>query len=562
MHKKITILFTFFSIVLLQGQDFYSLMRKKYWEYEENDTGAFKYIDITISTAKQEKDYAELFQAYDDAIRFSDNQKLKYADSAIATAKLSKNIDLIGNSFISKGAVYYFTYRKFQPALDEYLKAYEYTKHAKDPFLKCQNLYHIGVVKSYLGYYQEALSIFKDCLGYFEPNTKADIHPNLIKNNTKGYLNTLHQMVVCYQALGNNKEAEKLIAEGFMRTPNDQFYYLEKSYFEKSKGVSEFRQKKYTDAIKNFDLSLPGLIKKNDFTWASVVYFYKGQSYQMLSKEDLALENYKKVDSIFNKHHFILPEIRKNYEELINYYKKQNASKEELYYTNQLLKVDELISNDFKHLSKRIHKDYDTKELLEAKTNLEHSNSSNKLLLSASAVLILILGYFLYQRSQSKKKIQRKYDELLQKITTELISDENIEEKTPKKDSKLDPKLIKELQKQFLEFEKTKGFLEKGITAGKLAVKFGTNTSYLSQFINETTGNNFNAYINQLRIEYATQKIYADKLWQKYSVEEIAQASGFSSRQSFSNIFYELNGIRPQDFLKKRNEEIELRIVS
>lgn len=563
MTRKLSELILIFLFSIMNAQDFYSGLRDKYWDYEENDARAFPFINLAISNAKKEKKFAELYQIYDDAIRFSPNEKLKYADSAIAAAKLSNNKDLIGSSYVNKGVVFYFNYRKFQPALNEYLKAYEYTKNAKDQFLKYENLYHIGVVKSYLGYYSEALPIFQECLGYFEPNTRADIHPNLIINNQKGYFNTLHQMIVCYQALGNYKDAKKLIDEGITKTPKDKFFYLENAYFEKANGVSDFYQKKYKEAINNFDLALPDLIKKDDFTWTSVVYFHKGQSYQQLGKEDLALENYKKVDSIFNKHQFLLPELRKNYEALISYYKKQNDPKQELYYTKQLLKADELISNDFKYLSTRIHKDYDTKVLLEAKADLEHNNSYGKFLLAGSAVIILVLGYFLYYRSKAKKKIQTKYEELIEKIKQPVTPEvTKIEEQVAEKISKLDSKVIKKLKQKFVDFEKRNGYLEKGITAGKLATEFETNTTYLSQYINEFKQNNFNGYLNKLRNDYALQNIQNDKNWLKYSVEDIAEACGFASRQSFSNIFYELNGIRPQDFLKKRKKDCQLHKVS
>ncbi|AZA98493.1 helix-turn-helix domain-containing protein [Chryseobacterium joostei] len=555
MKKRITGFFLFFLVAVLQAQDFYSVLRDKYWEYDENDTRAFSFINLAISTAKKEKNYAELYQAYKDGIFFSPDRKLKYADSAIVAAKLSKNEDLIGNAYISKGVIYYFNHKKFQLALDEYLKAYHYTQNTKDQFLKYQNLYHIGVVKSYLGHYQEALPIFQQCLDYFEPNTRANIHSNLIYNNQKGYLNTLHQIIICYQSLGKHKEAQKLVNEGLHKIPKDKSFYLEKSYFEKSKGISDFQQKKYENAIRNFDLALPGLMKIDDFAWISVIYFYKGQSFQKLSKDQLALENYKKVDSIFNKHQFILPELRKNYDELINYYKKYNDPKQELYYTRQLLKADKLISNDFKYLSTRIHKDYDEKALLDTKVNLEHRNSYGKYLLILSGVLILVLVFILHSRSKSKKEVQRKYERLLFKINSiNITKEKEIKERT----FKMDSKLLKKLNQNFSEFEKCNGFLEKGLTAGKLAANFETNTSYLSQYINEFKQSNFNTYINKLRIEYATEKICNDKNWVKYSVEDLAEACGFSNRQSFSNIFYEQNGIRPQDFLKTRREKNNL----
>ena len=557
MKKKIILLFILFLGLLFPAQEYYSTLRKKYWEYEENDARAFKYLDISISSAKKEKNYAELFQAYADAIRYSKDNKLKYADSAITAANLSKDTDLMGNAHIGKGAVYYFNYRKFQPALDEYLKAYKYTENAKDPFLKYENLYHIGVVKSYLGYYQEALEIFKECAAFFEPNTRANIHPNLIFNNQKGYLNSLHQMIICYQQLGNYKQAEKLTETGLKTVPKDSFFDIEKSYFYKCRGITDFNQKSYQNSINDFDLSLPELIKINDFTWASVAYFYRGLSYSKLGNEQKALADYEKVDSIFNKYKFLLPELRKNYEELITYYKKKDDPKQELYYTNQLLKADSIISTDFKSLSTRIHKEYDTKTLLEAKADLENTNFFSKYLLILSSVLILVLGSVIFYWFRRKKSVQLKYNELLFRLKNDIPkTDVELSEQFSERDSKLDEKLVKSLQICFAEFEKNKGFLEKGITTHKLAAQFGTNTAYLSQFINEFKKTNFNSFINQLRIEYATQKIYNDKEWRKYKVDEIALASGFNNRQSFSKAFSEYNEISPTDFLKKRKEDM------
>lgn len=537
----------------------YEEFRKKYWEYEENDIRAFVYLDQYIDYAKSKKNYSELFQAYKDAILFSADQKMKYADSAIAAAKQSGNKDLIGDAYLSKGAIYYFNHRKFQLALNEYLTAYEYLEDSKDKLPKYQNLYHIGVVKSYLGYYEEALEIFKECIGFFEINIKGDLHENIIYNNTKGYLNSLHQAIICYQALGKKEDVKKLLIIAATSTPKNKDFILEKSYFEKSKGVSDFSDKKYPDAIRDFDLALPGLMKVNDFTWISYVYFYKGESYRKLGKQELAIENYKKVDSIFNKHKFILPELRSNYEELITYYKKKGSAENELYYTNQLLKVDSVISSDFKYLSTRIYKDYDTKQLLEVKENLEKTNSYGFVLLVISGVVIVFLGFMIFYRLRKQKQIQEKYNKLLVKIEEDKIAHPETEplKFDQTKNVKLDQNIVEKLLKDISNFEANEKFLEKGLTLKKLAEYFKTNTSYLSQVINEYKGSNFSVYINVLRINYATQKIYNDKEWRKYSIEHIASASGFSNRQSFSNIFLEINGIRPVDFIKKRIKELE-----
>lgn len=547
----------------MYSQDYYSKLREKYWAYEENDPKALVFVNQYIKKAKSEKNYPELFQAYKDAILYSENQKMIYADSALAVAQNSKDNDLIGNGYLTKGSVYYFNQRKFQFALEEYLKAYEYLKDSKDEYLKYRNIYHIGVVKSYLGYYEEALEIFQQCINFFETKIDGDIDVNLVFNNTKGYLNSLHQAIICYQMLGKNAEAASLLKKAAEKTPNTKEFYLEKSYFTKSLGVSEFKNKNYKKAIYYFDRALPELLKVNDFTWASYIYFYKGKSYELLGDQNLEVENYRKVDSIFNKNKFILPELRSNYEELIEYYRKGNNHKEELYYTNQLLKVDSVISSDFKHLSTRVYKEYDTKKLLETKENLEKTNSYSKLLIFICLAIIIALGIVMYFRIRKQRNIQKNYDELLIKleesnqneVVDAVVKSEVID--SGDKNIKFDSSIVEKLLNDIHTFENKQGYLEQGITLKKLAEQFKTNTSYLSQVINEYKGSNFNTYINALRINYATQKIYHDKEWRKYSIESIASAAGFSNRQSFSNIFLEQNGIRPADFIKKRIKELE-----
>jgi hypothetical protein len=43
----------------------------------------------------------------------------------------------------------------------------------------------MGLVKSYLGYYHEAIEHFKESISYFEAKTKGDYHPNALYNAKK-----------------------------------------------------------------------------------------------------------------------------------------------------------------------------------------------------------------------------------------------------------------------------------------------------------------------------------------------------------------------------------------
>ena len=182
------------------------------------------------------------------------------------------------------------------------------------------------------------------------------------------------------------------------------------------------------------------------------------------------------------------------------------------------------------------------------------------LLFGSLIVIITLLGFVYYLKSR-KKELQTRYSQLLLRMERIEINTPLNDEISISKSSNLDHKIVKKILSDLYHFEKSNLYIEKGITLSQLAKTFETNTSYLSQVINEYKSNNFNTYLNTLRVNFATKKMYKDRQWQKYSIEDIALASGFSSRQSFSKLFFEKNGIRPTDFLKKRKEELELQKV-
>lgn len=542
--------------------DFYKI-KKKYENYSENNTRAFRFLNEYISLAKKEKDYPHLVQGYHDATFYSSsaNAKLKYADSAIFAAKLSDNTDLISDAYLRKGVVYYFNYKKYQSALQEYLKAYEYSKSSQDDFLKNAILYHMGVVKSYLGYNQEALIHFKKTQSYFELKSKEKVHPNIVFNNKRGYYNSLHQMAVSYRKLNNYKAVDSLLNIGFQQTKNNKDFQQEYGYFLKEKGIDEYRKKNYRNSLSLLHESIKPITNINDFAWATVVYFYIGKSYLGLQDYPNAILHFNKVDSVFQKHNFILPELRENYELLINYYKKDSELKKELYYTKQLLKADSVISKDFSYLASTIHKKYDTEALTEEKERLEKATSWGIWIIVGLIILLIALTIALMIKYKNEKRIKANYlileEKILNKSSAEIVTEKSKVKPNGDEKSGLSDAIINDLLLKLDNFERKSGFVENGLTLNKLAMKFNTNSNYLSQVINEYKEMNFNRYLSELRINYITNKLYNDKVYLSYKIETLAEKCGIASRTNFSNLFQEINGIRPVDFIKNRNQDLE-----
>ncbi|MDN4013292.1 MULTISPECIES: helix-turn-helix domain-containing protein [Chryseobacterium group] len=539
----------------------YEIIRKNYENLPKNDKRAIPYVKTYIQKSKNENDFEHLTQGYRDAVFFTKNekQKLVYSDSMIYAALKSRDKDLIGLAYLGKGIIYYFNYKKFDPALDEYLKAYNYLKNTKDEYLKYKVVYHMGVVKSYLGYYSESKENFEECIKFFNNESVKQLHPNEVFNNKRGYFNSLHQLIICQRNLKNFAAADSLINVGLKEIEGIDEFSLEKSYFLKCKGISAYNRQNYKHAIDILNKSLPKILKVDDFATASLIYSYLGKSYYHSDKEK-ALHYFEMVDSIFVHKNFVLPETRDSYEILINHFNNLNNTKKELYYTKQLLSVDSLLGKEFYYLTSRIHKEYDTKRLLDNKEALEKRNLLTSLMVIffiCLSLLFITLYIFKYRKN---KKIMLNYRILQIKLDNRQL-EKMLHQHSPdtiyedEKTSIISKEIYQDLLLKIKSFEDRQEYTQIGLTLNQLAAQFNTNTTYLSTFINESKGVNFKNYLNNLRIDYITNLMNTDKNYLKYTIEALAEKCGIASRQNFSDLFYEINGMRPTDFIKKKKEE-------
>ena len=74
-----------------------------------------------------------------------------------------------------------------------------------------------------------------------------------------------------------------------------------------------------------------------------------------------------------------------------------------------------------------------------------------------------------------------------------------------------------------------------------------TNRTYISKLINEEFNMNFNEFVNNYRIEEA-KELLLDTSHDLYSMEYIAEKSGFGSINSFTRVFKTITGLTPGKF--------------
>jgi AraC-type DNA-binding domain-containing proteins len=144
----------------------------------------------------------------------------------------------------------------------------------------------------------------------------------------------------------------------------------------------------------------------------------------------------------------------------------------------------------------------------------------------------------LFQRIQSQEAVElelkRKEEALHSKSSFDgIISDEDA--------GRLYLRL-KELMKD------KKNYTDPNITRKTIAIKLGTNETYLYDTIKKCLDMSYTEYVNLLRLDYAKEMM--KKYLNKLALEDIAMMSGFGTRQTFHRLFRDRYGLSPFEYSK------------
>lgn len=93
-------------------------------------------------------------------------------------------------------------------------------------------------------------------------------------------------------------------------------------------------------------------------------------------------------------------------------------------------------------------------------------------------------------------------------------------------------------------------YLNPRLTLSDLALRVGTNRTYLSNYINQVLHQTFFDYINSLRLKYASELL----LTTNYTLEVIAEKSGFNSLSTFRRCFMQTYGSSPSVYKKEHRK--------
>lgn len=202
---------------------------------------------------------------------------------------------------------------------------------------------------------------------------------------------------------------------------------------------------------------------------------------------------------------------------------------------------------------------HDLNELNAEMDKMQQHRRIQTICLVAAILVICLLGFFAWFMSQKNQALNEKNVALYKRINDIIQMDE--ERKQERNGDKYKDSVLKEEQKLALSekirlaMDCTEDICQPTFTLAKLAEKLGSNTSYLSQTINEHFGMTFTSLLNQSRVKEACRRMEDKENYGHLTIDAISESVGFRARVTFTKAFKQYVGMLPSEYLKTRGHE-------
>lgn len=528
---------------------------------------AIVYMTKAHEIAKKDKDATAIAKTlYGIALcnfHLTNNSKtLEGLDKAIAVLlkQEKKNNALLSECYNLRGMLF-SDMKEDSKALDSYLIAKKHANKNKNLRSIIKISTNIAFIKKAHKEYEEAIKIFKENLEIVEKSTineqmKLKYQVSILANISEAYL-----------------RMKEVSSEDFTK---DAQYYNDLAFQKCSKKESTlpyyellinktiilYRKGKYTKSIELAQEIVKFALENDNENLLCTAYFYIGKNYAKLKKYNQAITFLEKVNEILKKS-------EKKY-----YYERELNRELSLYYTTigeievgqaYLEKYTTLVEAESEDDSKVLNAVYIKNDIPELKEEIERikngmlaeKNKKQQLYFITGILIILLIVSIVWYRNKVKT-IKLRVTEVLLKVS-ELektqAQEKNVVSAISEKvtDTKA-ALLLEKLQK----FEDEEMFLLPDCSLSFVAEKLASNTSYVSNVINNYKNKTFKSYITELRINTALIRLKNDDKLRSYTIKAIAEEFGFKRQETFSKAFKAQTGIYPSQYLKKLREDLKI----
>jgi len=502
-------------------------------------------LNLQPSKANQINNFLELGSHFYSQGKYK--RSLHYINKVTILAQTLEDDALLGKAYLMQGNSYLLDWQNHR-ALDAYHKVLTYTEKTQNIEKNVIAKINIGIINRRMNQLNKSV---ETCLNALEVlNETSLIH-------TKNHVNLLTILSDSYLDLGEyNKALEH--AENGVTISNAIEYH--KGLVDLYTKIGFVYCKKEDHALgaeymkKAHELIQAKTIAASYFMdnihYFSAVCYYDQGLYQeatiplialiQSSSKEKGREKYRTIEA-----HRLLAESYKQLGDAHNsaiLYDTYVALNEEFLEKKDAI-VNKIYEKDTQQLGVEI-------QLLKEEYLVQRKKHIYLWLIGSFVILILSSLLYMYFRRRQKDK-QRTIIKEGNAPEPSFSFDKNIATIKPvAKEIVISNSKIKEVLQKLDKLENQEYFLSIGCNLRAMAKKVKTNATYLSVIINNYKGKNFINYINDLRINYAVERLKQDKKFRSFSIKSIAEEVGYKSDYSFAKHFKSKTGLNPSDYIK------------
>ena len=272
-----------------------------------------------------------------------------------------------------------------------------------------------------------------------------------------------------------------------------------------------------------------------------------------LKQVDSAIFYCKKYIKSYQKTRVSKENLLMAYNIMTQSYSEKNDTKNAFLYAQKSLELIQSIEG-IKSKSLNFLHNYDLNEIKdESNKIIESKNYFKASLFSILIVFGFVVFSFYYYHKQQKKKHYR-FLKIIQNLKESQVLDVNSPQnnKTETQPKQIiDEELIEKITVGLKKLEQKETFLDPNFKLVFVAKKLNTNTAYLSQYFNQVIQKTFSEYTQELRIQYALQKLVDEPYFRKYTLQAIAEEVGYKDANTFVRVFKKQTGLSPNYYIEK-----------
>lgn len=455
---------------------------------------------------------------------------------------------LNANALIQLGYIYMSSFFDYSRSYEYLYRAYNICKNRHYDRILTAVLVNLGVLQfldAHTLYQQtyddEAMKYFRDAFWLAKKNRQSDMMIISFTNMASIAIMSDHLEAIIKEANVAN------------HTNMNAGYGLNDYMTLVVKGILHLNEKKYTEAKSDF-LNMKDKVKVNHVidscrcNLLSLVFAAKAASLENnhseaigLTQEALNIAKQNKMsDAIIDCYYY-----------LTNFYRQAGQLDKARLMDYQYLNSQRDFIKD-SGIQRQVHmkaEKYLNQKNEELKSSIRKQKATERALMLAMAfaLVVIIFSFFLYRLY----KKQKEYALSLYNKNVELLHLKNDRRTSSQLDEKDKDALMKRIQEVM---DNTEEIIKPDFNLPQLAEKVNSNSHYVSQVINEKTGDTFKTMLNTRRIKEACRRLSDQDTYGNLTIEAIASTVGFRSRSNFLVVFKKITGLSPSEFQRLAKE--------